>query len=239
MSRIVQPEEGLPLVPFEEEAFATDVTGSAAPSLATELLTPEELVRRAKADSNAVRAAAEAEAEEIRTSAREAGHAAGVATGKADGLREYQAMIDTLRTVAERVQAEHTGLQEELARNATDVALAVVTRLLGDLVQGHQETMRHVVTEALQALGRFDSVTIRVHPSLVDVVEQEREGLLSAFAGVGELRIEGDEAVAAGGCLLDTATVQLDATVDMVIERLRAAVAENTGRVAPPEEPEG
>ncbi len=234
MSRIVRPEEGLPLTPFEEAPFTeADIAGE-APSLTEELITPEERLRRADEEARVLIEHAEAQAADIRRAAESRGRAVGEATGTAQGMQEYEAMTGTLRAVAEAVQAEQQRLEAQLTDNVVALALAIVQRMLGDITGDHPETMRHVTTQAVRALSERGAVAVHVHPTVVDVVERERESLQQAFPDVHDLTIVADDAVAPGGCLLDTPTIQLDATVERVIERIRAEAVPGGGRIDAP-----
>lgn len=236
MSRIVRPEEGLDAAPFTEPTFAVaarkiqldaDLT-AAAPALGREP-TAEELRAGAQREADALLARAREEAQRLRAEAEQAGRATGEAAGREEGRRTYQAQADALAAVAVELRHETARLREALLPHVVELVLAVVERLLGDALAADPTRMAHVVGEALSVLSKREAVTVRVHPDLVDAVREERGALLEAFEGVERFTVVGDESVTPGGCILDTESVSIDATVEQALRKLREGLLDLGG----------
>lgn len=228
MARIVRADEDIPLVPFTEPTFSVEPGRAPAEPEPQPVETPEEMYARARAEAEAMVQAAEAEGVRIRAEAEQAGRAAGEAAGKAEGLLIHQQAADTLAAVQEELRKDYRRLEAELLPQVTSMAAAIVHRMLGDFVAEKPEVMAHVVQQALTALSERGAVTVRVHPSLCDVVERERDVIIRTYEKVDDLAVVADTTIAPGGCIIEAEFVSIDATVDVALAHVRTAVQATT-----------
>lgn len=241
MARIVPAADNVERTPFDEPVFATEESDGDRPARAAapELLTPDALRRRAQAQAESLIRTARTEADQLRVVAEAEGRAAGEIAGKIQALEEHRAAAGTLGALTKALEAENAQRRADMTRYVTEVALAIVGRVLGDLAEANPDVMRYVVEQALAALNRRDVVTVRVHPTLVHIVQRERDSLRRVYEDVKELNILGDDAITPGGCILDSSQVSIDATIEHVIATMRedllgAYAAPGLAPTAPP-----
>jgi flagellar biosynthesis/type III secretory pathway protein FliH len=155
----------------------------------------------------------------VRAEAYEAGHAAGVALAQS----EAAAALALIRSAA----SEGEAIRDQIANQAAGLVARAVSlalrRIVGEYYEADPARTVAACAEALRAAAGQDVVSIRVHPGLVQVVEAS----LSEAAGY----VKPDDAVEAGGCIVDLRNGTIDATLDTRLSLMELALREAGGEV--------
>lgn len=137
--------------------------------------------------------------------------------------QQVSALVDGAR----QELAQH---QEEIAQATVDLAIALARRVVGASFDLDPQSIVPVVREALAALvDARSSGTVHLHP--------EDHRLVEAALG-SELQTRGLEPVAdgsvrRGGCMLRTATAEIDATLEGRWQRVLESLRPPAGREGP------
>lgn len=148
------------------------------------------------------------ELEELERQAHEegyaAGHAKGLAEARAQG-RERLARLDAICLQAARpLAALDAAVEQELAQ----LALVVARRVIAHELAIRPEAIGQIVREAVAALPAASrDLRVRLHPDDL-VLLRELE------AAEPHWQLVADPALARGGCLLESASSRLDASVE-------------------------
>jgi flagellar biosynthesis/type III secretory pathway protein FliH len=175
------------------------------------------------AAANARAAALVREGEELRAEARRLGYADGRDAAAAELTRTLAAAAREAAAV--RVQAEPAAM-----RLGGRLAAKMAEKIVGHAVEVEPAALTAIAAQALAASrARAGLIKLRVSPDDRAALERDdaRRALLASFddcAGV-ELEIVADPAVSRGGCVVETATVRLDARLETQIAALERAVA--------------
>ena len=168
---------------------------------------------------------AQGEAQRIVAEARE----------QAEGIvAEARERADTLRSEAAREgrEAGRAEAAEQLARAAAlrdqaleqaeaqivQLALAAAKRIVGKEIALEPERVRGIVRDVVGRARRAGRLTARVHPDDVQAVralESEHDHPLA---------VEPDDAIARGGCIVDTDVGRIDARIEVQLEALERAL---------------
>ncbi|HEU4683474.1 MAG TPA: response regulator [Nitrospira sp.] len=161
----------------------------------------------------------------------------------ADGLTDYErGAKDEARRSAQREQAErererallsalsqrledlwknlHRTVQEDIAALAFSIACKVV-RQVGE---SNREVVLEQIRAALTHVSDGGVVEITVHPADVDVVESMKETLLAGTDRSLTFVCCADPKILPGGCLVQTKSRLIDATLDTQLRRLGEAL---------------
>lgn len=150
----------------------------------------------------------------------EAGYRAGVTAAHADVGRAAAAQAAQIQALIDGLGAEISALDEQLATHVLDLALSIGKRIAGEALRVRPELLLAVIRECLQQLGHARAPTrLVLNPADARFV---REHLVEQCAS-GTLTVVDDESVARGGCRLESAGGELDATLDTRWQRLFAA----------------
>ncbi len=175
---------------------------------------------------------------------RRDGYEAGKAQGYAEAMRSAQqaraADLQRLESLLAALRSEFEGLSVRTADALLDLAIEIAAQVLRQEVRTHREVILPVVHEALGLLE-----AARVHPT-VRLAPIDLDLVRTAAQADGQIqgcRFVADASIAPGGCRVDSASGEIDATLPtrwrrvlqtLGTEAVMPEVAlEATARVAP------
>jgi flagellar assembly protein FliH len=165
---------------------------------------------------------AEARAAEIEAEARRAGNEAGYAEGVARADAEARDSLAALAAAAETVSAARADAVSAVEGRAAELALLVAERILGAAVEVQPELVVSVVGSALRRVVETERLVIDVNP---DDLERVRDWLSDGSEGrLAQVEVRAERRVGAGGCVLRTPDVEIDARIAAQLERARDVV---------------
>jgi flagellar assembly protein FliH len=177
---------------------------------------PETLLEEARRAADALLAAAHAEVESLREEARRRGYEA----GSEDGRRLAEEAATRWGKMVEELAAYRPRLYEDARGEVVELVLALVGKILGPIAEGDRETVVRVTGQALQALSDRETLTIRVNPEDLQALLDAKPRLLQSFDGVKKLTVMEDPSVGRGGCLVETATAEIDARLESQLQEI-------------------
>lgn len=168
------------------------------------------------------------ELEEIREQARQEGYADGQAAGHeaalAEGKLRADAALAELQTLASSFASAVQDADQLIANDVLELALQLAKRMLKTALPVKPELLLPVVREAIDYLPALHQpAQLLLHPEDAAVV---REGIGEELEQ-GGWRIVEDAQVGRGGCKVETASNQIDATAAARWQRLSHALAKD------------
>ncbi|HEX2828964.1 MAG TPA: FliH/SctL family protein [Burkholderiales bacterium] len=194
---------------------------------------------RRKGESVASAAAAATAAAASATRVRELterAKAEGYAAGHREGLEaaRQQAAAETGARIARADQLLHELAEDlqrfdrELAHEVVQLGLAVAKKMIGAALKANPEVVRVAVEEALRHVAHVRGpVTLAVNPDDAAVVR----AYLETSPPQSGWSVREDPLVAAGGCRVETAAGEVDATLESRWHRVTAALGTATNWV--------
>jgi flagellar assembly protein FliH len=168
--------------------------------------------------------------EEARLIGYEEGHAAGHADGLAVGRAEAAEELVHLKNVATTFGTALAEADENIAGEVLELALQLAKGMLRNALEVKPELIIPVVREAIGYLP------VLQQPALLIINPQDAvlvRGAIGEELDKGGWRVVEDAQVARGGCRIDTASNQIDATVAARWQRLTQALGKNTDWLGP------
>jgi flagellar assembly protein FliH len=173
----------------------------------------------------------EAEQQALLQQAHDEGHARGLAEGQEQARLAAQQQLDDyvagqgreaaerLAQVAQSLQDSLAGLQQAMAQEVLQLACDIARQVVRREVAGNPRAMLPVVREALGMLAAESRpATVRLHPDDWAALEKP---LREEFASP-RIEWQADAAVQPGDCVVESAGMQIDGTLD---KRWRRAIA--------------
>jgi len=185
------------------------------------VVTASEQAAAILAAANARAAALVREGEELRAEARRQGYADGRDAAAAE-------LTQTLAAAAQQAAAVRLQAEPAAMRLAGRLAARMAERIVGHAVEMEPDALTAIAAQALAASrARAGLIKLRVNPDDHAALERDdaRRALLARFDGGVELEMVADPAVGRGGCIVETATVRLDARLETQLAALERAVA--------------
>lgn len=155
--------------------------------------------------------------------AREEGFREGIETGRREAEVLLHAERDALREVRNGLTQLMSEFEQSLANDVLSMSLELAKLIVRHSIKVKPDLVLSVVTEAVASLPGVDQqTTIHLHPSdaalLRKLAEDDKTLLELPWRIVEDIRVE------RGGCRLETATTEVDATLETRWRRIIAAL---------------
>ena len=204
-------------------ANASRMPAQAAPQPQVQAMPQVQLPTAAELEALREAARAEGHAEGL-----EEGHAAGYAAGHAEamdqGRLEASAEIESLRAVASSFSTALDQANDSIASDVLDLALHLARSMVRTAFEVRPELIIPIVREAIEYLPVLQQpAVLALNPDDIEIV---RAGLGDEI-DKGGWRVVADPQIARGGCKVDTASNQIDATSQARWTRLSHSLGKN------------
>ena len=177
---------------------------------------------KARLESDIILRSARADAETIREQARTEGYAAGIAEGAA----ATQALIDKLESQIAECESEIQSFLDTIEPQLLKLCLEAVEKITRHEIKTDPRVVLRAIRSCLRKVKDTDEVRVRLSPDQVAHVRAEREELLMIAEGVRTVNIIDDRRVSPGGCIVESAIGDFDATVETQLERVEQRIME-------------
>ncbi|HEX7640981.1 MAG TPA: flagellar assembly protein FliH [Burkholderiaceae bacterium] len=172
----------------------------------------------------------QAELDALREEAKAQGHAEGLAEGRVRGLEEGRAQAtaerEAFRQLAESFASEVTRADDVIAEDLLKLALDVAKAMLKTALNVRPELVLPIVGESIRYLTSLQHPALLfLHPDDAPIVREHMGDELDKAGW----RIAEDAHVARGGCRVETASNQIDASIDGRWERIAAGLGQTSG----------
>lgn len=162
--------------------------------------------------------------EEARLIGYDEGHAAGYTDGLAIGRAEAATELEHLQSIALTFGNALSEADETIAGDVLELALQLARGMLRSALEVKPELIIPVVREAIGYLPVLQQpALLQLHPLDAELIRNAMGEELDK----GGWRLVEDGQIARGGCKIDTASNQIDATAQTRWTRLTAALGKN------------
>ena len=152
--------------------------------------------------------------------------------GIAEGERRVGARVAAVRQQEQTLLAKavrrfddtRASLHQTIEDDVTALALSLATRILRETVMERQDVVIALLKSALATVREAGVVTVRTHPSDVQVLESARAELCRDRPPAFAMHVEGDSSLSRGSCLVQTTNRLIDASLDQQLLRLGEAL---------------
>lgn len=152
------------------------------------------------------------------------GHAEAAAAA-GDRERAIQdAARERVAALMENLTRETGRLLGDLEKEAYRFAVAVAERIVKREIALDESVVMRQMREAVHRIVGVETITVRVHPADEAIVRSHRAALLSSSDSVREILIEGDETIERGGCILESASGNVDARIGSQLRQIESAL---------------
>lgn len=152
-----------------------------------------------------------AELENTRQQAHNEGYAQGHEAGYAIGIQQVRNEAAQMHALLQNMQGALNQLDEQVAQSLLDLALEIARQMVRESLQVKPEAILKIVSDAIGGLPHFNhNAHLILHPEDATLVHEHMGEQLS-HAG---WKIFTDAKITRGGCRVETAHSQIDATVE-------------------------
>jgi flagellar assembly protein FliH len=106
------------------------------------------------------------------------------------------------------------------------LSLAAAERVVKKEVQNDDRIILNQIREGLKRISGVEHLKLRLHPDDEKIVRQSRTELLAHVDSVRDIVVEPDESVSRGGCILESESGSVDATVETQTKKMAELLTE-------------
>ena len=165
-------------------------------------------------------AQAEAEADLLRSAAREEG----LREGREEALAALAPALEALNQAAEGVQGSQYERAERLEAHAVDLALFLAEKVIGGALAVRPDLVVEAVRGALRGIVERERVTVLVHPDDLELVQESMDAVRASLGGIEHCEVQAERRVSRGGAVVRTPEGDVDARVETKLQRAREVV---------------
>jgi flagellar assembly protein FliH len=143
---------------------------------------------------------------------------------QAAGL-ELEPVLRKLAISIEEIASMRPRLRRQAERDVVELALAVARRVLRRQVETDPDALAGLVKAALEKQSLREVSVVRVHPRFLASTENQ----LRQIGTPSAVRIEADTRLEPGAVLVETASGELDASVETQLDEISRGFADSVG----------
>lgn len=199
-------------LPLEEE---DDAAGEEEPAPIDPELIREEVMAAARAEA----------AQKVQEAYQE-----GLSRGTQAGRERFEASLahcaEALNAAADSIQRSHAEFIDALEPQVVALVKLMATRVIEAELKTGPEAIQHMARRALSKLAGQFAVTLLVHPDDLAALKVHEVALLDSVAGVDSLHIQVSDTVEPGGCIAQSAEMEVDARLETLLNQVLDALTE-------------
>jgi flagellar assembly protein FliH len=152
-----------------------------------------------------------------------AGHREGLEAGRLDALVETNAQVARIDAILTALTEDLGRFDRHIAQDVVQLGLAVARKLVGETLRIRPEIVRESVEEALRQVAHLRAaVVLIVNPADAPLVRS----YLDAAPPTGGWSLREDPLIGTGGCRVETAAGEVDATLQQRWHRITASLGQ-------------
>lgn len=163
----------------------------------------------------------EKEAAQREEDAYRRGLAEGEAAGREAGAAALTPVLERFRQSISQVERFRKQIYHNVEQEAVALALALARKIVGYEVRINSEVVLHTVRQALQKVVDHERIRIKLNPADLQTVQNHLPEFSPVAEHVEQIVFEGDEAITAGGCLVETNFGDIDAKIESQLDAVR------------------
>ncbi len=181
------------------------------------------ILDKAKAEAAIIVRTARGEVETLFEEARKEGHQAGMV----EAMASVQSLIQRLEADLSAFDVETAAFFESMEPEILNLCRETVEKVIRHEIHTDPKVVMRVIRHCLRRVKESHEVRVRVNPGELESVRAARAELLSLAEGVTTINIVDDRRVSPGGCIIETATGDFDATIETQLEKVEQTFTES------------
>lgn len=148
--------------------------------------------------------------------------------GRQAGIKETETKFAATTQALGRALEEISRLRASLLKNSSHEMLTLVMNIARQVIRkevgSDPDIILATILRALESAVEADSYTVQVHPDDLQIIEEHKPLFLASIQGLDNVHFKADPAIDRGGCLVESAVGQVDATIAGQLEVIEQAL---------------
>jgi len=143
---------------------------------------------------------------------------------------EYRDMVEEernqIQSLFQTIEQRLTGLTPAVEKALLTFTLGVAEHIVRQEIKTSPEIVLNVIQDGIKNILGVETIKIRVHPSNVQLVQEQKHAIQSVSSSLREIIFEADEHVEQGGCIIESDLGNVDARIVTQIEQVSSIISE-------------
>ena len=162
--------------------------------------------------------------EVLEEEAYEKGFAQGEKDGFEIGEKKAAKKAERLEAVLNQIQQLKQNLIKQTEKELLDMVFKIAEKVVHTQINYGTNAITDTIIHAIRIAAEKSRITLRVNPEDYEFVERLRPEIFSQFKELKTMTVNSDASVTRGGCLLETARGNVDASIETQLEKLSQAI---------------
>lgn len=182
----------------------------------------EEAEKKAAEKENEKKQKVDSIIQEVRTKAFNEGREDGYKTGE----EEVKRLIDRLHVIINSAIDKKKRIIENTEEQLIDLILLISRKVIKVISETEKNVVVENVKEALKKLSKETEITIRVNTKDLDLTTKKKREFISLVEALEHVKVEEDDRIAPGGCIIETAFGDVDARIQTQLQVVEEKIRE-------------
>ncbi len=171
---------------------------------------------------NEAKAKAEAIVQETRDKAVEEGKDEGYKKGE----EEVNRLIERVHAIINAAIDNKKNIIENTEEQLVDLVLLIARKVVKVISEMEKDVVIENVREALKKLGKETEIVIKVNTKDLDLTTKNKRNFISMVESLERVRVEEDDRITRGGCIIETSLGDIDARVQTQLQAIEEKIRE-------------
>ena len=171
---------------------------------------------------NEAKAKAEAIVQETRDKAVEEGKDEGYKKGE----EEVNRLIERVHAIINAAIDNKKNIIENTEEQLVDLVLLIARKVVKVISEMEKDVVIENVREALKKLGKETEIVIKVNTKDLDLTTKNKRNFISMVESLERVRVEEDDRITRGGCIIETSLGDIDARVQTQLQVIEEKIRE-------------
>lgn len=198
---------------------------------------PEELIEKARSESELIMKEASLEADRLLEQTRleaeqnaemiaEEAWQKGYSEGMEAARLQNEAILEESEEIRRSASEEHDSIMAGLEAEVVELALGVARKVVSAELATNRDVILQLVKEALDSCSVKNGAVLRVSPMDYDTLNEDMDKLQTMAEGADSLEVKKDSTLSQGDCIVETSFGSVDAGVETRLNRIEEAFRE-------------
>ncbi|MBM6618446.1 flagellar assembly protein FliH [Bacillus suaedaesalsae] len=157
---------------------------------------------------------------------KQEGFQEGVQIGQQEVFSQLTHLIDEANSIVDLAKTDYIKQIEQSEETILKLGIKVAEKILKVHLKDNQENFMRIVKNAIKEVKDHADVSIKVHPSMYELVSSQRDELLTLFTGDKNLYVYPDADIEDSSCVIESSFGRIDASVDSQLTELKNKLLE-------------
>jgi len=156
-----------------------------------------------------------------------AGFEAGKTAAEEAGKKEAAMRCRGLEALISEIGDFKKILFSECEAEAVELCLSIAKKVILRELSMREDSVVYVVKEALKAAVTNGKIRIRLNPGDMEMIKEHGRELKRYTQGFAAVALDGDESLKSGGCIIETGSGEVDATIEGLLDEVQGILKDS------------